>query len=214
MALDQHWKVQVVLPYTTALPRDVAINSFNFVCDSSVAPATIMADLKTSIESFYNLGTNKIATFLSQSIDRASNGCQIKAYIADAPEPNPPIATATWTLASAGGSAEYPKEVALVGSFRGNYVAGVPNGRRRNRIYLGPLRTNASVGSTPEANFTDAILKAFVRLKGFDSGTLAWRGYSKVGEALWSPVLAWVDNEMDTQRRRQFRATARTTQAL
>lgn len=194
------------LPYTTNIPEDVVTNTLYFSTANTTDPDVHDEIGARVIAAYHILDAN-----LSGLISRAANICSVILYDMSDPEPRAPIATYPFTLAAATtGNTELPAEVALCLSYHGAFESGVPNARRRGRIYLGPFSAGSIVLTRPP----DALIDACVDF----------------GEALWTPIGAtdvqwvqrsetlgvtsqvvggWVDNEWDTQRRRGRRATSR-----
>jgi hypothetical protein len=119
-------------------------------------------------------------------------------------------------------NASLPLEVSACLSFKGTLsidgTAGPSEaGRRRGRVYLGPLQTRVNTNAsdktpTISTNFRDACTgaAAFFSNSNLDLN-IFW--------VVWSPTAGdatrvhegWMDDDFDTQRRRGEDATARTT---
>lgn len=136
-----------------------------------------------------------------------------KVYNRADPEPRVPVLEGAWSFTAAPTLAPAPPEVAHCMSFQGDQLSGIPQARRRGRVYFGPLRLeridtdgrpNATQMATLDA-FGTALLAASVAGSGWD-----WTVHSSVpgvGDAIITN--GWVDNEFDTQRRRGRVATSR-----
>lgn len=212
-------RADVTLPYVTGLPRDVAINTFHFAWTGTGDPT----ELTPVLANFYNVAqggaTNDIAHHIGVVVSRESNACSVKVY--DAEEEGPPLYIDEFTLGAPVGSASpLPLEVAACLSYRSN-VSGLTAARQRGRIYIGPLSTNGIVTSADSLPImTEAFCESLVgagEYLAYNSTLLAeglvWSVYSRVGGNVSPIVGGWVDNEFDTQRRRQAEATQRYTWA-
>lgn len=151
-------------------------------------------------------------------VTRATNGCRIEIFDLSDPEPRVPRAIKNFTLGAADGGAgvtNLPLECAIVNSFQGAKVAGLPQSRRRGRIFFGPLRSLAFDGGTPSvvtSNVLQNLPAASKRLRAAvisDLGGL-WVVWSETDQNPVTITDGWVDNDPDTQRRRGVRPTSRT----
>lgn len=200
-------RATATLPYTTNIPEDVATNTVYFDCDNSTLPANWNEIAARVIAAYHVLDTN-----LSNLISRGTNICTVTLYDMSDPEPRAPLDIFPFTLANAAaGVTDLPPEVALCASYHSAFVSGIPNPRRRGRVYLGPFST----GSTALTRPPDAL-----RLLCVDWAETLWTPIG-AADVTWvqrsettgvtAPVVGgWVDNEWDTQRRRGRRSTART----
>lgn len=208
-------RIQVVLPFQSGLPRDVATNTFTFDNVTST-PEVCAAIAGGRLETFYNVApppsVSPIAAYLSGVINRSQ--CRMVAYDLDDPQPRVPIWELDWVLGAAGGD-NAPNELAAVASFQGDRQPGVPQARRRGRVYLGPLKigvvaTNTGTNTpTPNTAFSQTIANACDRLATASNGDAMWVVRSSVSGGMAQITNGWVDNDFDTQRRRQPRASSR-----
>lgn len=210
------YRAQVTLPYVTGLPRDVAINTFTFAIEDTLAGAPEVTD---AIVSFYNLiqdpgpTTNVLSDYLSAYIDRSTDACTIEYYDWEAPLGSSAVTTAQFTLLPTPEDASLPFEVAVCTSFVAQTAPG-PVARRRGRVYIGPLTVGATSALDDQpARVDDALQRVLVAatqsLTDTDGVDLAI--WSRVDEAAKLVTGGWVDNEFDTQRRRQVEASSRLT---
>jgi hypothetical protein len=209
------YRFDAVLPYTTGLPRDVAINTFHVETDSGV-PITQgeIDDVSDAIVAFYTSGSGsgQVEYWLSSMITRTTNGCRVECYGYDEEDT---LDSQTFTLAAPDVDGSAPLEVCLCVSLTAS--GSGPIERRRGRFYLGPLTysvTNAisGVAPVPNATFLATVVNQTETLHGaLVSAGCPWSVYSRVGNGANPITGGWVDNEFDTQRRRQVAATARTT---
>lgn len=210
----------VTLPYTTGLPEDASVNVFHFSSLSdpmTTAQRTIILD---QLEQFYNFSSgvagDALGGFYGSLVSRAANACSIELFDLDEAEPRLPIETRLWTLIAGDAATQAPPEVALCLSFQAAPVSGIPQARRRGRVYLGPF----IAGSSPAGNDgrpSAALIGSAVAAGNFllDSlvtgGSVLWNVYSRKDDAMYAITDGWVDNEWDTMRSRGRDATARTT---
>ena len=214
------YQARVVLPYLSGLPADVAVNTFNF---TAVAPPS--EDLTGELVDFYNLdtdGTNTaIADFIGDIVDRTANACRIEYYEVNLATGfvGTPLAVIPFTLAAPpGGAQNLPQEVAVCTSFSAGGSPGVSPGRRRGRVYIGPLSSNAvdqgdaiSLITVSEL-FAEVLVTATKRMvDNVIAAGAPLAVWSRVDEAAYPVVRGWVDNAFDTQRRRGVDATSRLT---
>lgn len=212
-------RATVTLPYVTNIPRDVATNTFWF----DITLPDDLEDVADRLVNFYNVpvppATYGLHRYLSQHISRSTNACTIEIYALTDPEPRIPRLTRQWTLAVSQASANLPNEVSLCASFQAPTSSGIPQARRRGRVYLGPFITavNGSAGTDPgrpSEELITAANEACNRLaEGNEPGQI-WGVWSRVGESFAEVTNGWVNNEWDTQRRRQPSPTSRANWSI
>lgn len=109
-------------------------------------------------------------------------------------------------------------EAAVCLSYVAQRESGVPVGRARGRIYLGPLAASTLSGGSqtlqpiivPECTMT--IRDAAERLRAYSDDPeeqVRWCMYSVTSNAMREIIGGFVDNEYDTMRSRGMRATIR-----
>jgi hypothetical protein len=153
-----------------------------------------------------------VKSFLSPVL---SEGVTFKIY--SATEEGAPIATYFHDIGDPSASSAYPNEVAVCLSYYAEPLPGVNPQRLRGRVFVGPLNTDAGTptgpsGATPSEDFIGALAAAGANLAGNDALNTAgvwWVVHSRAGDMFNIVYGGWVDNEFDTQRRRQVDATAR-----
>lgn len=211
---------QVILRSGTGLPADDVTNTLYWV-STGLSPADTAASAQTKIETFY--------TAFDQSVLSGGlllTGADVKHYDLTEPEPRVPILEDSFTLTLASGAA-LPSECAICLSFQATPVSGQSQARRRGRIYIGPIDIDAV-----ETNGARVLVSAATRTSLASAADAMWGGTAAT-EAVWavfSPTTAgpppwsegtlgdsmafvsngWIDNALDTQRRRGTRSTART----
>lgn len=137
----------------------------------------------------------------------------MKAYNLADPKPRAPIVTYNnvLTVPTAGGS--FPPEVSMCVSFKGSTVSGVPQARRRGRVFL-PAFKGSAYGSdgqigTTAINTVKAGISAL--LSASDAAAdWTWCIYSPTSDAMVNVIGGWIDNAPDIQRRRGLSASLRT----
>lgn len=201
MALYRH---QFVLHTGDAIPANFVTNtlySSGTDAEAYVSATTIFIDMFKAFGSIYS-------TLIAQ------NNHQVKVYDMADPEPRTPIYETLWNLTSAPSQPPMPSEVAICLSFQAAVESGVNQARRRGRIYLGPVHTSindssgrpSSSARTTIANAAEAALEDFAAL----DPALQWVVYSQMNNSSSPVENGWIDNDFDTQRRRQQPVTART----
>jgi len=214
-------KAQCTYALDDALPENAMTNTW-YAQSLTATPLTIATSFRVALETFY--------TSIDQSLYpiTMSTTMTMKFYdMADA-EPRVPILTSSVTLTPSASNA-FPNEVALCLSFAGEAVSGVPQARRRGRVYLGPLNgsssfyTPTSSGIRPSPNILDIVLDACEAMQlglstsdvlfGVWSSTNREAGMS-VDNSFTPAVVAWMDDAYDTQRRRGPAAASRDTRLL
>lgn len=215
-------RVTAKMPYTGGLSRDVTENTFSFFGDTAFSP-TLATTLTNRVKDFYNtaaLGgaSHSVSYYMSPIISRASNACTFvvaETNVATGLQVGDSIEV-PWTLGGGELSASsLPLECAVCVSYSGHPDGGsLPKGRRRGRIYLGPLTittlsqfTDPSVATTfrNEAAAAAAALASSADVDG------AWVVWSRAANAVTGISEGYIDNEFDTQRRRGNDPTQRTT---
>lgn len=208
------YRAQVRLNTLTALPEDVVTNTFHFEAEDN-SPADQQAILN-AVEDFYTatLSTGRtLASHYPQQMDDGPH--EIRLYDLSQPKPRVPVDSLSFTFASVPAGTGLPTECAAVLSFEGDKVSGIPQARRRNRIYFGPLDTADAVSSATRVNIgANLIADLLAAAEAMNTALLTgetWVAYSETYN-IWTPVTtAWVDNAFDTQRRRGTDATSRTS---
>lgn len=211
-------KVQVTLDRDSGLAKDDVTNTFHFDGDDGQTWAEDQDDLADRVKNFYVA----IQSILAPTF--AGTGT-VKVYDMTQVEPRVPVFTLPFTFTPSTADA-LPSEVAIVLSYRGAIVSGIPRARRRGRVYLGPLSTavlaatptGAAGPRVPAATITTILNASDELAKGPDPGDFRLAVYSptihqatsSLDQAFEDVVEMSVDNEFDTQRRRGQLATTRT----
>lgn len=201
MATYRH---QFVIHTADAVPKNFATNTlYSFAADVSEAEDNV-DDFVTMFQAFGSL----YSTFVAQ------NNHDVKTYDMADPEPRVPVTSRQWNLSSAPSTAPLPSELAICLSFQAVVTSGLPQARRRGRIFLGPCHTGTlDSGGRPTSSIRTTIANAAAAAKtaieanGAGTRWCVWSQVDSLGSGIDN---GWVDNEFDTQRRREQGFTART----
>lgn len=169
---------------------------------------TTLPAIESALTTFYNAVRPYYPTTMEQ------NGHTFTWYRQSDPQPRAPIRETTWNLSSAPNGASLPAEVAMCLSFQAPKLSGVPQARRRGRIYIGPLGGSIIDGAgRPTTGLVDGIRNAGATLAAASiaSTTWKWAVFSRVNGTAAEVTSGWVDNAFDTQRRRGIAASSRNT---
>lgn len=201
-------KATVSVLMESTIPRDAAQNTFHF---QTPAP-WVQLDLENIItltSAFYNSFSSVIFPALTETDGR------LKIWDLDDAPPRVPIWDTPIALGGGFGDS-LPQECAICVSYKAQTDSGQPPGRRRGRIYLGPVRSSVlepdgriSVGTC--VTLANAARDFGQNLAGSD---LSWEVYSPTDNVMRRIETVWVDNAFDTQRRRGVDPTERETRVL
>lgn len=200
-------RAQVSFPLAGSDGADVTMNTWGFDVDAATTAGVTNA--QAALDAFY---TTLNGLFSSQAL---WNQGTVKWYnMGDSP-PRAPFAETIGTFATgAGVSPGLPAECCMCLSFQGIRLSGVPQARRRGRVYLGPLAVSA-IGSTglltASALSTADSAATTLLAAGPTAGDFDWVILSPTG-GLDAVIVAngWIDNAIDIQRRRGLTATSRS----
>lgn len=201
MALIQ---VQVVLKTAPGIPADNITNTWCIDDDEDPANWTVFAGL---LETFYDTIRLRMSSWVNQ------NNHEIKMYRVSDPEPRAPVFSDTFNMTGAPTGAMLPPECAAVISFQAAAVSGIPQARRRGRVYIGALNTSVigTDGLLTSTCYLALVNAAKVILDASQASTTwKWAVYSRVNGSGAPVDNGWVNNEVDTQRRRSRSATVRS----
>jgi hypothetical protein len=198
------YRTQVSLVMDDANPENTVTNTWHCL-GVDVGDAT---DFAIAVRAIYN----GVLSYLSPLL--AQNGHGIKVYDLEDPEPRAPVIEYSWNLTGNPGGTPMPPEVAICLSYQAAKISGVPQARRRGRVFIGPLNTSAmGTDGRPATAFINALVGAADALKDpAGAPDWDWSTWSSFDPTV-STVIdnGWVDNEFDTQRRRGRKYTTRTT---
>jgi hypothetical protein len=204
---------QVILPYNSGLPTDVAVTTFHTLSESIDAGAdhSIFAE---AIHNFYTAGD--VGEAVEDVLSAIINGpaAHVRSYnLADA-EPRVPVGDTNIPLTVASAPECLPEEVALCLSFQGVPISGINQARRRGRVYLGPWSVNANTSTADVSRPNDGLVATIVGRAGqlaleLVTNDVEWGVLSSTITGFTAISQIWVDNAWDTQRRRGPDPTAR-----
>lgn len=191
-------KFQVNMGGDSGLARDYSVNTLYFDIDQ-VDP--------TSPPDWHQLCQDLVNIYQARWLSATLREIRVRAYNMDEPEPRAPVGDVAENVGSYPVSTG-PREIALCLSFRGDPPL---TARRRGRIFL-PIYVSSFTAGTPRPNQTiqTAALAIADDLAALGGINVDWVINSTGGTERVAVKHAWVDDEWDVQRRRGFRATART----
>lgn len=197
------YQVMCTIPTVNNVNADYATNTFFFEADDLTALGLVFDEL----EAFYS----GLVTFFSDQVRQ--NNHELKAYAMLDPEPRAPVLERTWSLPSAPSGNGLPPEVALCLSFQGDRMSGVPQARRRGRVYIPfPDAALTVAPGIPNSTAINTVMTVGDTLLDASdaAATWTWVVYSRVEPGYTVITNGWVDNAWDTQRRRGRVPTVRT----
>lgn len=199
------YKVTVELESATGLPRDAQQNTWWF--DGPDSPSVPQWEqFRSRLVSFYNSwGTSRSQLALS-------GAGRLLARDTELPAPAEPVYESPITVTKQN-LPPLPFDCAAVVTFAAQPVSGIRVQSLRNRIYLGGLTTGpndptgriSSSFRTTVATGYNALVSALEADGEFEHVV-----YSTKRDEVFTVWNAWMDNQWDTQRRRDQKATARS----
>lgn len=209
-------RVQAAIPRDTGLPEDVSVNTWHFLTDPGPASDSVREAIFTALGTFYTSVQNFFSAINASPIT-------MRAYDMNDPKPRAIIDERSHPITPSV-SASLPEEVAIAISFQGARLSGVPQARRRGRIYLGPVTaTPAVTGGRVRIGGTDltALRNAANALLTASNTAADWSwcvlsttpSIPSGGDFSLNATIVtngWVDDTFDTQRRRGPAPTLRS----
>lgn len=209
---------KVTIPYFTAIPEDVIVNTWHFDSVASDPGETEYADLLELLSAFYDTvySTAGVLTF-APWVRPANNTLQV--YRLSDPSPRSPRYESSLTIGDTTTTAATgtSPEVAVCLSYQADVTSGIPQARRRGRIFLGgfaqPMTAGTTVlfptiGPSQRTQIADA---AETMLANSVAAGWIWIVHSRTVAGDSVVTNGWVDDEPDTQRRRGRTPLVRTT---
>ena len=219
-------RIQHQFNHASGLAADVVVNTFYVLGPDPTAPGVLDAapGLVTAVGRFYNAGVGQgdaaVVDFMHTK-SFAELAHTVKIYNMADPTPRAPITTETFggPVGSVNTADGLPHEVAICLSYNALPISGTSQKRRRGRIYIGPLASNAATDILPtnvvrpEEALRQVLLDSGERLsQEFDAVGYDWVIFSPTTHGSDAPVLTdaaisqvqqlSVDDAFDTQRRR------------
>lgn len=206
-------------PVMSGIARDSVQMDFAFHNDTGSA--------STNVISFFNTkptgASFSLAGWLSPWLNRGTNIALLETYDLTAYNGGtgglgPPIVTQFWTLATTA-QAPGPQQLCCALSFHANDGSipehgpkTRPKARYRGRLFLGPLGTTAQSSSGGNKCVVNPVLQADLKLIANQLLTAepTWGVWSRKDKIVRPIVGGWVDDKLDTQRRRGTDPVART----
>jgi len=225
-------------PMDSGVPEDQAVNVWHFRVDD-LGTQTPYNQIAIALTTFYTSITNYLSNWIKK------DGLSFAVFDLGQPRPRlpkyeipfqiPEAPTSAWQIA--------PPELSVALSYGAALASGDPKGRKRGRMYIGPLNyvanLNASLSYVPTAT-VQALADAGAALLAASNTASDWKwcvhsryhfGGLSVGEdpppgvafpenpeylaSSFSPVThGWVDNAWDVQRRRGLDASTRVSFGL
>jgi len=184
------------------------VNTFWFNLTDASIPA-VYNEVLVAIRTFYEGIRSVMSEFA------AYNELRLKLYDMNDPEPRAPVLDnlVEPTLGPSSSTSQLPPELSMCVSFQAVKQSGVPQARRRGRVYIGPLKASANSAGRPASGIASTLATAANALLLSSQGDTDWSWvvYSRTNEAFAEVNDGWVDNEFDIQRRRSFSVTDRET---
>lgn len=199
------YRIQVTLRTTSGILNDFPTNTWHIDADDLTALDGALDVLESSYDDYLR---PRYPVTINQ------NGHEMVCYRISDPEPRAPVLTRAWNFSSGITGNPLPSEVAMCLSYQGEKASGVPQSRRRGRIYIGPLNVGTlHTDGRPAAAAITSLVDAGENLLQASKAAPNWKWavYSRVNGSGVSAENGWVDNAFDTQRRRGVEASARTT---
>jgi hypothetical protein len=199
--------LQVRFVAVSAKTEDDLTNTWHFRLTADPPDATNMALIRDNLGSFYN-------TLAPNFVNDWSQTLIMKFYNMADPKPRAPVTSYSYVMTNALATTgkNMPRQNTPVISFQAPALSGTTQKRRRGRIYL-PCYSYQSMGtdgrlanSTADAGATtaNAFLTQSTAAPGYD-----WVVYSHVAGTSAIVSQVWMDNKVDTQRRRGQDSTYR-----
>lgn len=197
-----NYAVQIVMFPASNVIEDATTNTWS--CEAADSAGALL--FTNAVVAFYNGIRDRFSTLTRQ------NNHVYKIFDRADPTPRQPVLEGLWNFTAAPTGNPLPPEVAKCLSFQGVAVSGVPQARRRGRVYLGPFNTSTlGTNGRPTTALTDDIRDDAQVLLTASKAATTWFW------TVWSDTLGtgvevdngWVDDEWDTMRSRGRDATYR-----
>lgn len=198
-----NYSAQVTIFPESNIAADAMVNTFSF----SAVDDTDLPDIATALETRYQALTGVFNEQVRET------GHLIKMYDRADPVPRAPRFEDTFNLSSNPVGSPAPPELALCVSFQASPFSGIPQARRRGRVYLGFFDV-AVIGTTgrPSSTLNTAAVAFGQGLLDASQAAPDWEWvvWSTTNGAPYIITNGWVDDEFDIQRRRGRLPTGRS----
>lgn len=202
-------------PGISGRPDDVYTNSWHF--KASGFPVTDYDNVRDMLLDFYTGQYDaQAAPVYSHFTSAYSTGFwSLNLYDLTQSIPRVPVYTDSGYVQLPDGEG-LPAQDSVVLSFQAQRYAGLPQNRRRNRVYIGPFNLSATEDGLVTGQVCENMLFAAKGLinASHASTNWGWAVYSPFLDEWYPPTDGWVDNGWDIQRRRKKIATQRGTFSL
>lgn len=209
--------IQHAFQDVNGLSEDRYVNTFHAV--PNIPPlGGDLAQLAQNVKDFYQFvssTTDSIRLFMAHHSQGANS--TVKIWNLDDPIPRDPVYEETYDPPVGNASAvALPTEVSSCISFEAEPESGIPQARRRGRIYIGPLNVSAvdvvsSLNkSRPDSQFMTTCVEAYWNLieTSVADGYFIMQYSPTTGDPA-GIFRIWMDDAWDTQRRRGIAPTGR-----
>lgn len=210
VGVENLYQAQWIFQAASQRPEDAVTNTTHWHKTGSISDFENVRDMLVDFYSVIPTGaTNRVQDFFTTK--GLTGNWQLKMYKLSDDKPRAPAYTSQGSF-ELQNVASLPSEVALVMSFQTEPESGLPQARRRNRIYLGPFAgmANSEVGRPSNLLVETLLFAGHQMIVASDESIYwAWHVYSPTQNAHYPTISGWVDNAWDSQRRRGVDATLR-----
>jgi len=197
------YTTQFTLFPTSNLVADASTNTWSCQADNVAALILFEGQLRTFYES--------CRTIFPLTVRQNSH--VVKSYDRSDPLPRAPVNQGIFNFTIGPVGNPLPPEVSMCGSFQAVPASGIPQARRRGRIFLGPINaTTLETTGRPTVARVTILRNALeaLRVASAAAATWEWSVFSTKNLVNYSVANGWVDDEFDTQRRRGRLPVVRT----
>jgi hypothetical protein len=195
---------------TSGRPDDVFTNSFHF--KASNFPVSDYDNVRDMLLDFYTgqYDAQDAPIYAYFTNDHMNGTWELNMYDLTESIPRVPVYSDTGFVEIPGGEG-LQSQMAIVLSFQATRIAGLPQNRRRNRVYLGPFNLAATEGNEAAGALVQDMLFAGKGMAASSAGSFNWNWvvYSPFLDEQYTFHDGWVDNGWDVQRRRKLAASQR-----
>lgn len=187
--------------------RERIMNTWHIATVGATPKGTAAGDfVNTFLNAFYQTIDTQLSSELTGAVPL------VRCFDLIEPKPRQPFAEMSLTTLACG-THRSQREAAVCLSYRAAYASGVTPKRRRGRIFLGPFNANLVATATGKLDPTmkSALVGAAQTLLDAHQASALWSWvvYSPTTDVLgtgetgmYEVISAWIDDEIDIQRRR------------